>query len=184
VSLDLEHIPAPTRRVDPDPEHGAHGAAALPDLNQSAVDRLRAERARMDNGTEVFDLPGYENLKMRVRRLTPDDITAVRKRGKTETEMNELLLVEACEEIVVSIDGQLEPLAAPGTPPVRFDARFAEALGQPVDAPASLIGPMVLRLAMTGSGAEPNRIAINELGTVVYVWMVLGSHKDDEPGKA
>lgn len=174
--------------VDP----AAEGAAALPHPDESAIDRLRARYKRLDDGTEEFDIPPYGGLLVaRYRRLQASEDAARQTGRRSVTELrrlagdeedfarafNELLLVEACDELLIRHDdGTLEPL---GTPAIRFDERLAEALDLAVQAPESLLAREVLRRAFNA-----NELAVNAHAADVYAWMIYGSLQEESPGEA
>ena len=176
MPLELEHA---------DPAIAADGAAAAPDVNESAMSRLRRRYEKLDDGEELFTIQTYGELLPdgsmawpfvgRYRRLDPSEIRKLRRevaeQPEPELEFSQRLLVEACVELGVrGAGGELEPIAAEGTDPVRWDNRLVKGLGEdPIDAPGDLLGPMVLRLAFKG-----NLAGINEHSADVYGWMIFG----------
>ncbi len=114
----------------------APGSRNSPAGAATPLDRIkgRLEELRQERHTEI-DIPGYGGeLVVRYRPVKWEALREIARRveqsksPRRELDGQASTLIDACQEVLIRVDGKLEPIDPAEVHPVRFDQRLAALL--------------------------------------------------------
>lgn len=143
---------------------------------RTAVEQVKAAtKSARPRATILLPLPIYEGrFAAEFRVLDPERFRVFAESSADESKdederFREALdfIADACRQIHALIDGKPEPLEADGVP-VRFDQRFANALGLELESESAAA---VVQACWSLDDGSVNRLALNAYGVRLIEWM-------------
>lgn len=132
-----EEEPVPSLLAHEDPQEDpvdetAGSALSIMDQVREQREELKEEEHHLD-----LDIPGYNGLLVAryipVRFQVIEKLAKAAQKDRSGVSKNVLAstdtLIEACQEIFLRVDGELQPIPTGSGVPVTFEKRLAEALG-------------------------------------------------------
>lgn len=144
---DEGRVPIPEDPTHTDPDLEGDDVVDDEDLDGLSGDaltvmqQLRDQREELKSGDHILDLdiPGYNGMLVaRYKPVRFEIIEKLTRRAQKEAKrfnisMNLLAstdtLIEACDQIMLRVNGELTPIPTGSGLPVRFDSRLSEAMG-------------------------------------------------------